>query len=140
MREVALVLAPQAEMGKMAFEGSQIIKRLISDYDIKCDLKSGGIFAACNNKQFKDMVQKQKLWAKHNHINTELLNVTDIKQHVGTNRYVGGLLDKSGGHIHPLKLVLGEAVAFEALGGITWRRCGFSYLLIFMANHRTAVN
>jgi gamma-glutamylputrescine oxidase len=31
--------------------------------------------------------------------------------------YTGGLLDKWGGHIHPLNLVLGEAKAFEGLGG-----------------------
>lgn len=36
---------------------------------------------------------------------------------VNTERYVGGLLDKSGGHIHPLNLALGEARAVESLGG-----------------------
>ena len=35
-----------------------------------------------------------------------------------TDLYVGGMLDMSGGHIHPLNLVLGEAAAVESLGGI----------------------
>jgi gamma-glutamylputrescine oxidase len=36
---------------------------------------------------------------------------------VTTGRYVGGLLDRRGGHLHPLNLVQGEAAAFESLGG-----------------------
>jgi gamma-glutamylputrescine oxidase len=108
------------EMGQMAFEGSRIIKRLINDYDIKCDLKPGGIFAACNNKQLDEMAEKQKLWTKHGYHETELLSASDIQQHIGTDRYVGGLLDKLGGHIHPLNLALGEAAAFEKLGGIIY--------------------
>ena len=34
-----------------------------------------------------------------------------------SERYVGGLLDHMGGHIHPLNLVQGEAAAVESLGG-----------------------
>lgn len=108
------------EMGKMAFEGANIIRRLISDYQIDCDLKPGGIFAACNNKQLDELVSKQKLWAQHGHSNTELLNADAIQKHIGTDRYVGGLLDNSGGHIHPLNLALGEAAAFEKLGGVIY--------------------
>jgi gamma-glutamylputrescine oxidase len=108
------------EMGKMAFEGSRIIKRFINDYDIKCDLKPGGVFAACNNKQLDEMAAKQQLWVKHGHSDTELLSASDIQKHVGTYRYVGGLLDNTGGHIHPLNLALGEAAAFEKLGGVIY--------------------
>ena len=108
------------EMGKMAFEGSRIIKRFINDYDIKCDLKPGGVFAACNNKQLDEMAAKQQLWVKHGHSDTELLSASEIQKHVGTDRYVGGLLDNTGGHIHPLNLALGEAAAFEKLGGIIY--------------------
>jgi len=108
------------EMGKMAFEGASIIRRLIHDYQINCDLKPGGIFAACNNKQLDEMVSKQELWAKHGHTNTELLSADSIQKHIGTDRYVGGLLDNSSGHIHPLNLALGEAAAFEKLGGVIY--------------------
>lgn len=105
------------EMGKMAFEGGRIIRRLISDYNIDCDLKPGGIFAACNNKQLDEMASKQKLWAQHGHSDTKLLSASEIQTHIGTERYVGGLIDNTGGHIHPLNLALGEAAAFEKLGG-----------------------
>ncbi|GAA6133910.1 FAD-binding oxidoreductase [Oceaniserpentilla sp. 4NH20-0058] len=105
------------EMGKMAFEGGRIIRRLVQDYNIDCHLKDGGIFAACNEKQLKDLEDKKALWESHGHDNLVLLDKTQLKNHVGSDRYTGGLLDKSGGHFHPLNLVQGEAAAVESLGG-----------------------
>ncbi|MBV1787858.1 FAD-binding oxidoreductase [Marinobacterium sp. D7] len=104
-------------MGAMAFEGGRIIRRLVKDYDIQCDLKDGGIFAACNNKQFDELKEKQALWQSHGHKDLELLSASETRRYIGTNRYKGALLDRSGGHFHPLNLVLGEAQAFESLGG-----------------------
>ena len=105
------------EMGKMAFQGGRILRRLVKEYNIKCDLKEGGIFAACNEKQLDGMKDRKTLWEKHGHSELDLLDETAIRQRVGTERYVGGLLDNSGGHFHPLNLVLGEAAALESLGG-----------------------
>lgn len=108
------------EMGKMAFEGGKIIRNFISKYNIQCDLKEGGIFAACNNKQLQEMESKKALWEAHGHTQLEMLTADSIQNHVGSKRYTGGLLDKSGGHFHPLNLVLGEAAALESLGGVIY--------------------
>jgi len=108
------------EMGKMAFEGGRIIRRFVDQYNIQCDLKDGGIFAACNSKQMRELEEKKQLWESHGHENLELLSDTDTQKYVGTTRYKGALLDKSGGHFHPLNLVLGEAAAFESLGGVIY--------------------
>ena len=105
------------EMGKMAFEGGKILRRLVAQYAIECDLKSGALFAACNSKQLGALEAKKALWEAHGHTELELLSASGIKNHVGSARYQGGLLDKSGGHFHPLNLVLGEAAALESLGG-----------------------
>ena len=108
------------EMGKMAFEGGKIIRRFVDQYNIKCDLKEGGIFAACNSKQLHEMEHKKALWEAHGHSQLEMLSEETIQNHVGSSRYKGGLLDKSGGHFHPLNLVLGEAAALESLGGVIY--------------------
>jgi len=105
-------------MGAMAFEGAKVLRRFVSQYDIQCDLKQGGIFAACTTKQLDEMVVKKALWEKHGHNELEILDQQGIGSHVGSERYVGALLDKSGGHFHPLNLALGEAAAFESLGGV----------------------
>lgn len=108
------------EMGKMAFEGGAIIRNFIKKYDIQCDLKEAGIFAACNAKQLQEMESKKRLWEAHGHTQLEILSAESIQKHVGSTRYEGGLLDKSGGHFHPLNLVLGEAAALESLGGVIY--------------------
>lgn len=106
-----------AEMGRMAFEGGRILRRFVDQYNIQCDLKPGGIFAACNTRQLDELMQKKALWESHGHEGLELLDSDQLKAHVGSERYVGALLDNTGGHFHPLNLVLGEAAAFESLGG-----------------------
>ena len=105
-------------MGAMAFEGGKIIRRLVEDYSIQCDLKDGGIFAACNGKQFQELRAKKDLWERYGHADLELLGAEELRTYIGSGRYVGALLDRSGGHFHPLNLVLGEARAFESMGGI----------------------
>ncbi|NLQ17129.1 FAD-binding oxidoreductase [Marinomonas sp. M1K-6] len=105
------------KMAKMAFAGSELIRHRIEKYNIDCDLKHGNLFAACNKKQFEDLKAKKALWEKHGHNELELLSASSIQDHIGTDRYAGGLLDRKGGHIQPLNLVLGQANAFEKLGG-----------------------
>ena len=38
-------------LGKMAFEGGRIIRERVAKYNIQCDLKDGGVFAALTAKQ-----------------------------------------------------------------------------------------
>jgi gamma-glutamylputrescine oxidase len=107
-------------LGAMAFEGGQIIRDFVKRYDIRCDLKDGGIFAACSQSQLDDLVAKKRLWEQYGHRQLEMLDADSIRHHIGSERYTGGLLDKSGGHFHPLNLVLGEAAALESLGGVIY--------------------
>lgn len=105
-------------LGDMAFEGGRIIRERIAKYDIKCDLKDGGVFAANTPKHMKHLESQKKLWERYGHTQLELLDAKRIREIVDTDTYVGGMLDMSGGHIHPLNLALGEAAAVESLGGI----------------------
>lgn len=107
-------------MGGMAFEGGTIIRNFVDKYGIDCDLKDGGIFAACNKKQMGELEDKKALWEAYGHQDLELLNQQEVKKYIGTDRYEGALLDKSGGHFHPLNLAMGEAAALENLGGVIY--------------------
>lgn len=109
-------------MAHMAFEGGRIIRERIAKYDIQCDLKVGGVFAAFNEKQMGHLRAQKALWEKHGHTQLEMLDHAGIRKVVKTERYVGGMLDMSGGHIHPLNLALGEAAAFESLGGLIYEQ------------------
>lgn len=105
-------------LGQMAFEGGRIIRERIAKYDIKCDLKDGGVFAAFTAKQMGHLESQKKLWERYGHTQLELLDGKRIREVVASENYIGGMLDMSGGHIHPLNLALGEAAAVEALGGV----------------------
>lgn len=104
-------------LGSMMFEGADIIRQRIGHYDIQCDYRPGGIFAALNKKQLKALAEQKSSWEAYGNQNLTLLDAADIKREVGCANYVGGLLDLQGGHIHPLNLALGEASAFIGLGG-----------------------
>jgi gamma-glutamylputrescine oxidase len=104
-------------VGSLVQEGAGVIRGFIEKHNIKCDLKKGSIFAAFNARQMRELEAKQTLWQKHGMDEHEMLDKNSIKDHVGTDQYLGGMLDHSGGHIHPLNLAVGEAAALEKLGG-----------------------
>ncbi|QSX30723.1 FAD-binding oxidoreductase [Shewanella cyperi] len=107
------------QFGAMAFEGARIIREYVDRYQIDCDLKDGAVFAALNLRQLKHLAAQKALWQKHGHQGElELMDQSGIRNYVGSSRYVGGMFDGSGGHLHPLNLALGEAAAVERLGGL----------------------
>lgn len=108
----------QAFVGSLVTEGGKIIRDRVERYNIQCDLKPGNLFAAFTDKQMGELEAKRVLWSSFGMDDHEMLDREAIRTHVGTDAYVGGMIDHSGGHMHPLNLCLGEAAAFESLGGV----------------------
>ncbi|MEM7224570.1 MAG: FAD-binding oxidoreductase [Pseudomonadota bacterium] len=104
-------------VGAMLTEGAQIIRQRIETYDIKCDLKDGAILAAMTAKQLRGLEKRMVSWQTAGHDGLELIPAERIRDYVNTGLYCGGLLDRKGGHIHPMNLALGEAAAIESNGG-----------------------
>jgi gamma-glutamylputrescine oxidase len=104
-------------IGSLANTGGDIIRERIEKYGIACDLQPGMLITAFNQRQMRELAHHVKTWNGFGFDQFELLDKAGLAPHVTTARYVGGLLDKRGGHIHPLNLVQGEAAAFERLGG-----------------------
>ena len=107
-----------AKLAAMSLEGAQIIRARIDKYAIDCDLVDGGFFAALTDKQMREIgIAQCDHWRRFGHDGLEIVSRKDIGGIVRSDRYVGGVLDRQGGHIHPLNLVLGEAAAVARLGG-----------------------
>ena len=87
-------------IGEMALEGGDIIRERIEKYSISCDLKAGNLFTAFTSKQMRGLEAIKSNWRRHGHEGLELLDAGEICQQVNTELYVGGLLDRRGGHIH----------------------------------------
>ena len=109
-------------MGIMAFEGAKVIRERIAKYDIQCDLKNGGVYAAKTHKKVQGLHEHKELWEKYSDLNMQFVDGSDIQNYVHTDQYKAILIDPTGGHIHPLNLALGEATAFESLGGTIYEQ------------------
>ncbi len=109
-------------LGEMALEGGQIIRDRAAKYAIDCALVPGGAMVALNVRQLRALAHEQQVWAQHGHAGMVLLDRESLKPYVVSDRYLGGLADPLGGHVHPLNLVLGEAAAVENLGGVIYER------------------
>ena len=98
-------------------EGGDIIRERIATYDIKCDLKKGNIFAGLTGAHMRELEERHKLWQDYGITSQEMLSKSDIREHINSDLYEGGMIDHKGGHMHPLNLALGEAAAVEQNGG-----------------------
>ena len=108
-----------AALGAMMFEGAQVIRKRVAKYGIACDLKDGGVFAAITPRKVAQLREHQELWERWGHKGLTLIDdKAEVRKIVNTDRYAGILVDKTGGHFHPLNLALGEAAALESLGGV----------------------
>lgn len=105
-------------LARMMFEGAQVIRERVAKYKIDCDLKNGGIFAAVSASKAKGLIEQKALWERWGHPGLTLVeSPVEVHKLVGSDRYSALLVDPTGGHFHPLNLALGEAAAFESLGG-----------------------
>lgn len=109
-------------VGSLVQEGAGIIRQFVSEHQIDCDLKPRNIFVAFNARQMRELEEKQILWRKHGMDDHEMLDKDALMKHVGSTRYCGGMIDHSGGHLHPLNLAQGEAIALEGLGGTIYEQ------------------
>lgn len=98
-------------------EGGEIIRDRVRRYAIDCDLKDGNVFAALTARHMRDLEDRKALWESHGLCNQRLLSRDEMRDHVASDLYVGGMIDTTGGHMHPLNLALGEAAAVESLSG-----------------------
>ncbi|CAN7699394.1 FAD-binding oxidoreductase [Rhizobium sp. LjRoot98] len=106
-----------SKLAAMSLEGGNIIRERVAKYAIDCHLVDGGFFAAFTDKQMREMADHRAHWQARGHAGLDMVSKADVGKYVRSGRYAGGMIDRFGGHIHPLNLVLGEAAAVESLGG-----------------------
>lgn len=107
-------------VGEMWRDGGNLIRNRIERYDIQCDLKQGNLFTALTEKHMQALHEDAEISAKYGYTDLQILDAAQLREHIGSDVYAGGLIDPKGGHIHPLNLALGEAAAIEGLGGVIY--------------------
>ena len=104
-------------IGEMRWAGHDIIRERVQTYDIRCDLKFGYLDVAIKERHLRDMEADYERLGKANFSHEfKLLSKEETCETIGTDAYIGALLNMGNGHLHPLNLCIGEARAAESLG------------------------
>jgi gamma-glutamylputrescine oxidase len=98
-------------------EADALIRRRVERYGIDCSLSEGNLFTALTPSQMRELEHRDSVWRRFWFDRFRLLDRASVPSYVGSEAYLGGMADPTGGHVHPLNLALGEAAALEALGG-----------------------
>ena len=102
----------------MIEEAKAIIRERVARHAIDCDLKWGYLDAAIKPRHLKGMAELAERWQREYGFegHTLLESPSALEPYIGTKAYLGGLFDRTGGHLHPLNYCLGLAAAAEAAG------------------------
>ena len=99
------------------YRGHDIIEERVGKYSIECDYVRGAASVSSNAKQQRAL--EAEFADAKSHRDADHLTLVDaegLRQHVASDAYCGGLIDRRAAHCHPLNLLIGEARAAEALG------------------------
>ena len=102
---------------QMGVDCRDIVVANIEKYSIDCDLKFGYLDLAMHNADMKylraEVENKQKRNYPHD---VRIVDQNEIHTVIGSDQYIGGLVNSGNGHLHPLNLCIGEARAAEQNG------------------------
>jgi gamma-glutamylputrescine oxidase len=115
--EDALGLDAALHCWTLARDGADCVRQRIAAYGIDCDYRSGHIEAAVMPRHLRHLRDWQERAVRQYDYRYRFIDREEMRQFIGTDRYQGGLLDESGGHLHPLRFTLGMAQALTAAGG-----------------------
>ncbi len=109
----------EALIWEMRWAGHDIIRQRVARYQIDCDLKWGYLDVAIKPRDLRAQQMEMELLAKHGYDREyRQLSAAETRELIGTDAYVGALLNMGNGHLHPLNLCLGEAKAAVDLGAV----------------------
>jgi gamma-glutamylputrescine oxidase len=103
--------------GELRWAGHDIIRQRVEQYAIQCDLKYGFLDVAIKQRHMRDIEFDFERLSKANFPHEfRILSREETRATIGTDAYIGSFLNMANGHLHPLKLCVGEARAAESLG------------------------
>lgn len=102
---------------------ADLVFSLIERHGISCDAsRCGWIRAAHSEKALRALESTRRQWSAHG-AEIDPLDADEMERLLGARDYVGGVIDRRGGNLHPLNYALGLARAAETAGA---RICGES--------------
>jgi gamma-glutamylputrescine oxidase len=108
---------------RLAEDARADLERLIAEHAIACDLKRGLLTVDHKPRHVaQSRAYAEKLATKYGYPHLEVVGKGELEAMLGARGYHGGVLDRGGGHLHPLNLALGMARAALARGARIFER------------------
>lgn len=101
----------------IGWRGNTIIAERVEKYAISCDLKYGYMDVALKPRHMRDFERyHEELLRRGFGDDVRMVPRREMRSVLGSDAYIGGLINRRSGHLHPLNLCLGEARAAATLG------------------------
>ncbi|MZR31073.1 NAD(P)/FAD-dependent oxidoreductase [Sneathiella litorea] len=106
-----------ARLWDLSVEAIRLLKDRIARHNIDCDLKAGELYAAVKPRHRDWLLEEKAHCEKYYGYNQyQWIEPEEMGGFLETERFCGGLLDSSGGHLHPLNYALGLGKAAQDAG------------------------
>lgn len=107
----------------LAEEAKDLVRSLIAETGMPVTYHPGVAVACTRDGDVREYRgYAEKLARDYGYDQIEVLDRDRIRGLIGSDRFVGGVLDRSAGHIHPLNFALGLAQAARAAGAVLHER------------------
>lgn len=104
-------------ISRMGIEAVEIVRERVARYNIDCDLRLGYCDLALKPRHMHELEQELEQLSRLGYQpEVRLLQREQLPEVIGSERYIGAMVDMGSGHLHPLNLVLGEARAAREAG------------------------
>jgi gamma-glutamylputrescine oxidase len=101
----------------LALEAKSLVRALIADHAIACDVTPGHISAAVKESHARELeAYAEHLAKRYSYSSARYVPARDMPALVATQNYKGGLYDASSFHLHALNYALGLARAADDAG------------------------
>jgi gamma-glutamylputrescine oxidase len=101
----------------LSIEALDLTQSLIREHGIDCDYRPNHVHVATKPRHLQELDEwLHELHHDYGYESARLLNRDELRAHVRSERYLGGIIDPRSGHLHPLKYTQGLARAAEACG------------------------
>ncbi len=113
------------QLEQMGIEAVELVRQRIAKLQIDCDLRWGFCELANTQSGLLRLQQQAETLQQRGYAHAlRLLERDQLTEVIDSGRYQGGLVDMGSGHLHPLKLLLGQALAAQAQGAHLFEHSG----------------
>ena len=107
-------VAPR-DLWDLSTEAVAILNERVERHAIDCDLQHGHLQVAVRNRHVSRLRDRCEEYAGYGY-EVEFLDREAVRAVIDSERYIAGVFDPRGGHLHPLKYLLGLARAAADAG------------------------